>query len=54
MTKTTTTRGQVLHPSCCNRFGLGKGFSVAIEHFRSRQSLVKAKSFYVTTEFGLE
>ena len=55
-----TTRGQVLHPSCCNRFGLGKGFSIATKHFRSGQSLVKAKSFYiaieyfcVTAEFGL-
>ena len=51
----------MLHPSCCNRFGLGKGFSIAIEHFRSRQILVKGRSFYVAieyfcvmTEFGLD
>ena len=55
-----TTRGQVFHPSCCSRFGLGKGFFVVTEHFRSKQSLVKARSFYigteyfcVTTEFGI-
>ena len=34
------TKGQVLHPSCCNRFSLGKGFYVAIEYF------------CVATEFG--
>ena len=50
-TEKATTRGQVLHPSCCNRFGLGKVFSVATEHFRSRQSLVRAKSFYVVTKY---
>ena len=38
MTETATTGGQVLHPSCFNRFGFGKGFSIAIEHFRSRWS----------------
>ena len=36
---------------CCNRFGFGKGFSVTIEHFRWRHSLVKAKGFCVTTEY---
>ena len=46
-----TTRGQVLHPSCCNKFGLGKGFSITTEHFKSQQSMVKAKSFYVATEY---
>ena len=30
----------MLQPSCCNRFGLGKGFYVVTEHF------------YVATEFG--
>ena len=34
------TRGQVLQPSCCNMFGLGKGFYVVTEHF------------YVTIEFS--
>ena len=24
--ETVTTRGQLLQPSCCNKFGLGKGF----------------------------
>ena len=38
--ETVTTRGQVLQPSCCNRFGLGKGFYVA------------TKYFYVAIEFG--
>ena len=46
-----TTRGQVFHPSCCNRFGLGKGFSVVTKHFRSKQSFVKARSFYVGTKY---
>ena len=45
------TRGQVLHPSCCNRFGLRKGFSVVTEHFRLRKSLYKARSFYGITEY---
>ena len=61
---------------CCNRFGLGQGFYVAIEFgqgkeflcrdrvwsrpgvsmlrqsiFVSQHSLVKAKSFYVATEY---
>ena len=33
MTKIVMTRGQVLQLSCCNEFGLSKGFYAAIENF---------------------
>ena len=51
MTETAMIRGYVLRPLCCNRFGLGKGFSIATKHFKSQQSLVKARSFYVATKY---
>ena len=41
----------MLHPSNCNRFGLGKGFFVVTGHSRSQQSLIKARSFYVMIEY---
>ena len=40
MSETVMTRGQVLQLSCCNGFGLSKGFYVVTEHFN------------VATEFG--
>ena len=40
----------MLHPSCCNRIGLGRDFSVTTEYFFVAIEFVKAKSFYFSTK----
>ena len=38
-------RGQVLHPSCYNRFGLGKGFYLMTEFGQGQEFLCRDKVF---------
>ena len=42
----------MLQPSCHNRFGLSKGFYVAIRHFYAATKFGQDQGFLVTTEFG--
>ena len=44
-TDTVTTIGQVLQPSCCNKFGLGKGFYVVIEFGQGQGILCRDREF---------
>ena len=47
-----TIRGQVLQPSCCNRFGLGHGFYVATEFSQDQGFSYRDRIFLCRDRIG--